>query len=130
MILIPSIEKIYEGHSAVIKLFGGSDGVIAQREQLLHSALDSLENHIQYRGELRPAFLAALLCIRIVNAHAFIDGNKRAGVFALQIMLEKNGMEIREEDQMKVYDFLLAAISKVLSESEFCEEINRLSRPL
>ena len=37
---------------------------------------------------------AARLCCGLIKNHAFFDGNKRIGIYAMLVFLELNGMEI------------------------------------
>jgi len=52
--------------------------------------------------ELYPSMIgkAARLCYGLIKNHAFIDENKRIGIYAMLVFLELNGMEMecREEE--------------------------------
>ncbi|MEG3312067.1 type II toxin-antitoxin system death-on-curing family toxin, partial [Streptococcus sp. SS-4456] len=42
---------------------------------------------------------AARLCYSLVNNHAFLDGNKRIGVFVMIIFLKLNGIVLNQTDE-------------------------------
>jgi len=129
VILLPRACDVRRAHEIVVDRYGGAQGDIAQREGLIDSAIESVKNHILYRGELRIGWLAGLLCLRLANAHAFVDGNKRVAVFSMQLMLEANGRRIPPESQMPLYELVMAALTGKLCESEFCERIEALAVP-
>ncbi|MCH5262782.1 MAG: type II toxin-antitoxin system death-on-curing family toxin [Lachnospiraceae bacterium] len=92
MILL-SREQILYLHSKLINATGGIDGI--RDEGLLDSAL---QTPFQVFGveELYPSvpWKAARLCYGLmIQNHAFYDGNKRIGVYAMLVFLELNGME-------------------------------------
>ena len=78
-------------HKILINDTGGSHGL--RDESLLESALNVLFS--SFEGvELFPTLLekAARLAFGLVNNHPFIDGNKRIGIMAMQVMLQMNGI--------------------------------------
>ena len=76
-------------HAEAISGFGGAPGV--RDENLLESALDRPPNHFAYRDNASLYRLAAAYCAGIVGNHAFVDGNKRAGIVAAATFLALNG---------------------------------------
>lgn len=46
---------------------------------------------------------AARLCYSLVKNHAFLDGNKRIGVFAMIVFLEINGIVLEVTDDELVW---------------------------
>ncbi len=80
-------------HSKMIQEVGGIDGI--RDEGLLDSAPSA---PFQSFGgmELYPSMIgkAARLCYGLIKNHAFIDGNKRIGIYAMLVFLELNGMEM------------------------------------
>ncbi|WP_099877408.1 type II toxin-antitoxin system death-on-curing family toxin, partial [Streptococcus suis] len=76
---------------------GGLDGV--RDIGLIESSLSSA--FCTYFGvEKYPSIeeKAARLCYSLVNNHAFLDGNKRIGVFVMIIFLELNGIVLNQTD--------------------------------
>lgn len=84
-----SKNKVMELHELLIKETGGSDGL--RDSALLESALESA--YATFDGfDLYPTIeeKAAKLTFSLINNHAFVDGNKRIGIFVLMIFLEVN----------------------------------------
>ena len=76
---------------------GGSVGV--RDEGLLDSASESA--FATFGGEeLYPSKeeKAAKICFSLVSNHAFVDGNKRIGVYVMLSFLELNGIRIEASD--------------------------------
>ena len=104
-----SKKQILVLHSALIKEFGGSDGV--RDEGLLESALAAPFQ--TFGGEaVYPSLQAkaAQLGFGLVCNHPFVDGNKRIGAHAMLVFLAVNGIEPRYEQQ-ELIDVILAVAS-------------------
>ena len=85
-------------HQLMAQSTGGSIGV--RDEGLLESALESC--YATFDGqELYPTKIekAAKLGYSLVSNHAFIDGNKRIGIYVMLTFLEINGIKISAENQ-------------------------------
>ncbi len=92
MILL-TVDEILNLHTKLIMKTGGSDGL--RDRGLLESAVYSTETG--FGGEeLYPTVIekAARLMFSLVSNHAFVDGNKRIGVFVLLITLRLNGISL------------------------------------
>lgn len=61
---------------------------------MLESAVDSPVNH-QYYGENNIFRLAGLLATKVLQNHAFQDGNKRTALFAADMFLKINGQRLQ-----------------------------------
>ena len=88
-----SEEKVLLLHRLLIEATGGADGV--RDIGLLDSALESA--YATFDGkELFPSKeeKAARLGVGLVSNHAFVDGNKRIGMYVLLSFLEVNGIQI------------------------------------
>ena len=89
-----SKEKVLQLHTLLAKETGGSDGL--RDEGLLESALLSA-----FSGFSGNAFYptyeekGARLGYALISNHAFLDGNKRIGVFVMLVFLEVNGMHLK-----------------------------------
>ncbi len=72
--------------------------------------------------DLYPTLIekAAALCFSLVQNHPFVDGNKRVGHAAMEVMLVLNGYEIyaSEDDQEQV---ILGLASGDVSRDKFVE---------
>ncbi len=86
-----SKEKVKYLHGLLARETGGSSGI--REEGLLESALES-----PFSGFGGLSFYptieekAARLGYNLIANHAFLDGNKRIGVFVMLIFLEVNGI--------------------------------------
>jgi death on curing protein len=72
---------------------GGTEGL--RDEGLLESALARAQNLFAYEGVTDPARLAAAYGAGIIRNHPFMDGNKRAGLLAIELFLERNGYRLQ-----------------------------------
>ena len=93
-----SSEKIKLLHQLMAEATGGSVGV--RDEGLLDSAVESA--FATFDGvELYPSKeeKAAKLGYSLVSNHAFVDGNKRIGVYVMISFLELNGIHIESSDE-------------------------------
>ncbi|HFI0451596.1 TPA: type II toxin-antitoxin system death-on-curing family toxin [Streptococcus suis] len=92
-----TVEQVIELHTRLIQATGGLDGI--RDVGLIESSLSSAFS--TYFGvEKYPSIeeKAARLCYSLVNNHAFLDGNKRIGVFVMIIFLELNGIVLNQTD--------------------------------
>lgn len=117
-------EKVLLLHQLLIEETGGEDGV---RDQgLLDAALAAC--YATFGGKELFASKeekAARLGIGLISNHAFVDGNKRIGMYVMLTFLEVNGitLEISDDEIVRVgvaiakgemkYDDLLAWIRAV-----------------
>ena len=93
-----SEEKVLLLHRLPIEATGGADGV--RDIGLLDSALESA--YATFDGkELFPSKeeKAARLGVGLVSNHAFVDGNKRIGMYVLLSFLEVNGIQIEATNE-------------------------------
>lgn len=90
-------EKVLLLHQLMAEATGGSVGV--RDTALLESALESC--FATFDGiELYPTKeeKAARLGFSLISNHAFVDGNKRIGVYVMLSFLEINGIRIKAEN--------------------------------
>ena len=98
-----SKEKVLLLHQLIAEETGGSVGV--RDEGLLESALDAA--FATFGGqELYPTKeeKGARIGYALISNHAFVDGNKRIGMYVLLTFLEVNGIRIypSEEEVVRV----------------------------
>ena len=93
MILL-TVDEIISLHKKLIEKTGGSDGI--RDINLLESAVFSAEATFGDK-ECYPTVeeKAARLMYALTNNHAFVDGNKRIGVFVMLITLKLNKAELK-----------------------------------
>ena len=93
-----SSEKVKLLHQLMAEATGGSVGV--RDEGLLDSAIE--DAFATFDGvELYPSKeeKAAKLGYSLISNHAFVDGNKRIGVYVMLSFLELNGIHIEAADK-------------------------------
>ena len=98
-----STERVLLLHQLMIAQTGGSDGL--RDRGLLESAVESI--YASFDGqELYPSKQekGARLGYALITNHAFVDGNKRIGMYAMLTFLEVNGIHLNcgNEDVIKV----------------------------
>ncbi len=89
-----SREKVLLLHELICEETGGDPGI--RDTSLLESALESA--YATFDGvELYPTRQekGARIGYSLISNHAFVDGNKRIGIFVMLIFLEINGIMIR-----------------------------------
>ena len=97
-----SKEKILLLHQIIAEATGGSIGV--RDEGLLESALETA--YASFDGkEFYPTKeeKGARRGYALIANHAFVDGNKRIGIYVMLSFLEMNGIRIRCTDEELVY---------------------------
>ena len=89
-----SVEKAKELHKIMAEETGGDPEI--REEALLESAIEGV--FATFGGqELYPTVeeKGARLGFTLISNHAFVDGNKRIGVYVLLTFLETNGIKLR-----------------------------------
>ena len=112
-------EKVKLLHQLMAEATGGSIGV--RDEGLLESALESA--FATFDGaELYPTKeeKAAKICNSMIVNHAFVDGNKRIGVYVMLSFLALNGIRTDESDEDIVALGLGVAEGKLSREDILC----------
>lgn len=98
-----SKEKVLLLHQRIAEETGGSVGI--RDEGLLESALETAFSSFGGQ-ELSPTKeeKGARLGYNLISNHAFVDGNKRIGVFVMLTFLEVNGIRLdcTNEDVVKI----------------------------
>ena len=97
-------------HARVIEEFGGLPGV--RDAGALEAALTAAENRAYYEQAPLPT-CAATYAYHLIQAHAFLDGNKRIAAAVAEIFLELNGAELQTTDEEIVAVFLAMAAGQV-----------------
>ena len=93
MILL-TVEEILSLHEKLIDKTGGSQGVrdMGLLESAVYSAETSFEDTELYQSVEEKA---ARLMFALTSNHAFVDGNKRIGVFVMLMSLDLNGINLK-----------------------------------
>lgn len=98
------LEDVLKTHEYVLRRYGGTFGL--RDKGLLQSALDrpfSGFGETEFYPTLEEK--AAALLESLIKNHPFMDGNKRAGFFTIQSLLQRERKEIETEED-ELYDFL------------------------
>lgn len=107
--IVLSEEKVKKLHQMMVKSTGGSDAI--RDTGLLESAL---ANAFAGFGDIEfyPTVdeKAARLCYELINNHAFVDGNKRIGIFVMLVFLRVNGVSL-SADNNEIIDLGLGVAS-------------------
>ena len=91
-----SLEEVLYLHALHIATSGGSEGL--RDRGALESAL--AQPQMTFGGEdLYPTLLekAAALGFSLILNHPFVDGNKRVGFGAMNLILKRNGQKVQAE---------------------------------
>ena len=90
---LPPIEALIDLHAEALAAHGGAPGL--RDRGILEAALARPHQILAYSERPVDVFdLAAALCVSIVRGHAFVDGNKRVGLYALGVTLAMNGLDL------------------------------------
>ena len=107
-----SKEKVLHLHQLMAEASGGSIGV--REDGLLESALESAFGgfgDVEFYPTMEEK--AARLGYSLISNHAFIDGNKRIGIFVLLVFLEVNDIPVHCTNEDVVHAALSVAAGKM-----------------
>ena len=93
MMITLTVEEIIALHEKLIVRTGGSYGLRDRNllESAVYSAASAFDGEEAYPSVEEKA---ARLMYSLTNNHAFVDGNKRIGVFVMLMTLRLNGVSI------------------------------------
>lgn len=119
-------DKVLLLHQLITQETGGSDGV--RDLNLLNSALESIYATFDVK-ELYPTKeeKAARLGYSLISNHAFVDGNKRIGMYVMLTFLEANGIHT-DADNDEVARVGLAVASGEMKYDEILNWIRNVER--
>ena len=92
-ILFLRVEEVIALHETQIRTYGGAEGL--RDANMLESAVAQPQQ--TFGGEfLYPSLaeMAGAYWYSLTMSHVFVDGNKRAGLFACQVFLRRNGYRL------------------------------------
>lgn len=94
-----TLEQIIELHTLILKRSGGLDGIRDKGglESAVAAPLQSFDGQDLFPGEIEKI---ARLGYGLASNHAFVDGNKRIGALATQLLLQWNDyhLSLRENE--------------------------------
>lgn len=88
-----SIDYILKLHEKLILATGGSNGI--RDIELLKSAVENSKSTFASEDLYKSVEeKCSNICYSIISNHAFIDGNKRIGIYVMLILLEYNSIKL------------------------------------
>ncbi len=128
MIRYLRLGEVLELHRRLIATSGGSSGLRDLR--LLEGSLSQLRQ--TFSGvDLYPTLIekAAVLGFSLIKNHPIVDGNKRVGHAALEVMLMLNGYELTASKE-STEAVVLAVASGTLDRQAWTEWVKAQIKPL
>ncbi|GAM04970.1 MULTISPECIES: type II toxin-antitoxin system death-on-curing family toxin [Novosphingobium] len=116
-------DQVVEIHEEQIELYGGPHGV--RDLTLVESAVDRPRTLYHYEGEEDVLVLGVRLGLSIADNHGFIDGNKRAGAFAMLEFFAINGYGLDMPNDETLGQLFKAAVTGDIRESDLVAELDQ-----
>ena len=127
IVFIPKELILYFYHQ-LIQTYGGTYGI--RDEKLLDSALEQAK--ATYEGNYLHDTLikmAAAYGYHLCNNHPFVDGNKRIALVAMDVFLQRNGLEIVDSEKEK-YKMMIQLSSGGFSKKDLITWLENNTSPL
>ncbi len=127
IIFIPKELILYFDHQ-LIQTYGGTYGI--RDEKLLDSALEQAK--ATYEGNYLHDTLikmAAAYGYHLCNNHPFVDGNKRIALVAMDVFLQRNGLEIGASEK-ETYKMMIQLSSGGFSKKDLTTWLENNTSPL
>ncbi|MBP2032590.1 death-on-curing protein [Clostridium algifaecis] len=111
-----NIDFILKLHDRLIRATGGTSGV--RGLEILKSSVENCKATF-YGQDLYPTIESkcANICFNIIKNHAFVDGNKRTGIYVMLVLLEYNKIKIKFSQNELVNFAIDIASGKIDQES-------------
>ena len=119
-------DALLAAHDEQLAEHGGAAGV--RDMGLFESALAKPKNLLAY-GDPDAAELAAAYGFGLAKNHAFIDGNKRIALVAMESFLVLNGFALNADDAQVVM-VILSVASGAFSQEDLANWIRKKIQPL
>lgn len=121
-----TVEVVLALHQRQLERFGGGAGL--RDRGLLESAVAQPQASFGGAYAHEGLFsMAAAYLFHIVSNHAFVDGNKRAGLLAAQVFLEVNGITI-EHDAEAFYALTMGVAEGRIDKPAVAVELERIAK--
>lgn len=118
-------DVLLAAHDEQLGEHGGPSGI--RDKGLFESALARPQNLALYEKNSDIAALAAAYGFGLAKNHAFVDGNKRIALIALELFLALNGYELVADDMQCVL-VILSVASSAFSETDLADWIRKHSK--
>ena len=125
--LFLDVDDVLELH-ATHEIYGGAAGL--RDRGLLESAV--AQPQTSFGGEFAHDGLfamAAAYLFHIVKNHAFVDGNKRAGVLSAVVFLDINGISIAHPSEA-LYELTMGLAEGRVDKSAVAGELERIAKSM
>ncbi|MEL7719020.1 Fic family protein [Citromicrobium bathyomarinum] len=116
------LDDITSIHEEQIELHGGAHGI--RDLGLVQSALGRARSLYEIGGEADVLVLAVRLGLGIAKNHGFIDGNKRAGAFAMIEFLGFNGYWLDMPNNTRLGRLFKLAVADRITEEDLIAELD------
>lgn len=117
-------DDVIELHATQLERYGGAPGL--RDRGLLESAVAqaqaSFDGVFAHEG---PFAMASAYLFHIVSNHAFVDGNKRAGLLAALVFLDINGISI-EHSSEALYTLTMGVAEGRVTKTSVALEVARI----
>ena len=127
IVFIPKELILYFDHQ-LIQTYGGTYGI--RDEKLLDSALEQAK--ATYEGNYLHDTLikmAAAYGYHLCNNHPFVNGNKRIALVAMDVFLQRNGLEIVASEK-ETYKMMIQLSSGGFSKKDLTTWLENNTSPL
>jgi death-on-curing protein len=120
-----TLQDVIVIHEEQLIAFGGLDGI---RDQgLLESAV--MMPQASFGGEYLHTTLfemSSAYAFHIAENQPFLDGNKRTALTSAMVFLELNGFEFLGEDDLTLYDAMIAIAERRLDKPGLAEVLRKM----
>ncbi|MFO7814511.1 MAG: type II toxin-antitoxin system death-on-curing family toxin [Halanaerobiales bacterium] len=127
IIFLPK-EIILFFHNQLIKTYGGTYGI--RDKKLLDSALKlpktTFEDKYLHDTLIK---MAAAYGFHLCNNHPFVDGNKRIALVAMDVFLQRNGIEITASEK-ETYKIMIKLAAEKLNKNQLVKWLEHNTSPL
>lgn len=124
--LFLDVDDMIELHATQLEIYGGSAGF--RDRGLLESAV--AQPQTSFGGEFAhdgPFAMAAAYLFHIVSNHAFVDGNKRAGMLSAVVFLDVNGISIDHPSEA-LYELTMGVAEGRIDKRAVAAELERIAK--
>lgn len=124
-----TIEEVVALHDYAVERFGGSFGMLdyGKLEASLAAPMQTFSGLELYPDVWSKA---AILFFLLIKNHAFIDGNKRAALYALLRFLESNGFTISNASDDELYQFTMQVANSLLDKDNIAAWLKSHTVPI
>jgi death-on-curing protein len=124
--LFLDLDRVLRIHRSLIERYGGAEGI--RDIGLLHSAIAMPQASFGGQFLHKDLFeMAAAYLYHIVQNHAFLDGNKRAGAATAIVFLAMNDVELQADEDALV-ELTLAVATGQAGKGQIAEFFRQMAR--